>query len=312
MFNGYMAKWFIFYLIFSLFLLLKASSSTGQVAGKSTSSSVEVSLSIGEYRFNLFGYSSPGALVTFSGMGIYDQTYADEAGYFQFKNRFSPFSPREACLTARDQLGRLTTPVCLPPFPTNYNMTIGPVLMPPTLSLNKNDYWVGDEVILTGQTIPKSQVNLSMFTKSESQNPKSETITKIKNSSAQNKNVLNFMVIKPVEAFSFPQLETAADEEGNFSLALPSSKSETFRLFTQTNYQKERSPQSLKLTVKILPWWMVIIQFLLLVFALLKLHLLEILILGEIIGLIIYFIRRYLHPHPLAIVRRNSLTLVKT
>ncbi len=64
-----------FYCISIVFLLFFYSKNPGQIAGlKSTSSNVEVSLSIGEYRFSLFGYTSPHALVTISGMGIFDQT----------------------------------------------------------------------------------------------------------------------------------------------------------------------------------------------------------------------------------------------
>ena len=44
-----------------------------------------------------------------------------------------PFQKREACLTAKDQLGRMSSPVCLPPFPVNYNVSIGQVIMPPTV-----------------------------------------------------------------------------------------------------------------------------------------------------------------------------------
>ena len=163
--------------------------SGGQVqSARTKKGDVTVSLSIGEYQFTLFGYSSPKALVTIEGLGIYDQTYADNRGYFEFKNRFSPFSPREACLSARDQFGRNSAPSCLPPFPTNRNVTIGPVILPPTLSLDKPDYFIGDEVILSGQTIPNSEVDLSVFTKNKSEilNPKSEANSNYKNLNNQN------------------------------------------------------------------------------------------------------------------------------
>ena len=84
----------------------------GTVAGiTSQEQEVENSVSIGEYHFSLFGYTSPQAEVTFNGQGIFDQTISDDTGYFELKNRFSPFSPREACLSAKDQLGRLSSSV---------------------------------------------------------------------------------------------------------------------------------------------------------------------------------------------------------
>ena len=92
------------YLLFTIFLVLlplqlgflylkTPLKSSGTVAGiKIYQSSIENSVFIGEHRFSLFGYTSPFALVTFEGMGIFDQTTANKVGYFEFNNRFSPFS----------------------------------------------------------------------------------------------------------------------------------------------------------------------------------------------------------------------------
>src|SRR3989338_3479133 len=152
-----MRRFLLFILILILlplqlgFLYLKnPPESPGTVAGISqTASNIKNSVSIGEFRFSLYGYTSPLALVTFEGLGIFDQTTADDQGYFQFNNRFSPFSSREACLSSKDQFGRLSSPLCLPPFPVNYNVSIGPVIMPPTVSLNNppagGDYFMRSE-----------------------------------------------------------------------------------------------------------------------------------------------------------------------
>ncbi|MFH0852812.1 MAG: hypothetical protein V1853_00160, partial [bacterium] len=126
------------------------------VAGLKTEQSQPIlnSISIGDFHFTLFGYTSPHAEVTLDGQGIYDKTYADSNGFFKFNNRFSPFSPREACLSSKDQFGRISFPVCLPAFPIKYNVSIGPVLIPPTLSLNQEYYYLNDQITLSGQTIP--------------------------------------------------------------------------------------------------------------------------------------------------------------
>jgi len=270
------------------FTINQAPKNKYNIAGvKTTVYETSVSAFIGEYRFTLYGYTSPKALVTFQGLGIFDQTYADESGYFEFKNRFSPFSPREACLTAQDQLGRLTNPVCLPPFPVDYNVTIGPVLMPPTLSLDKSDYWVGDEVILSGQSIPESTISLSTFTDE------------------------NKSLISQVYAFSLPKLETKTDKKGNFSIALPSSSAKKIRLFAQTKFQNENSPKSVNLTFKILPWWMIIYKFFIFLWLLIKPRLLEIVILIELIFLLIYFLRSHFHPKTLAIIKKQPLAMIK-
>jgi len=288
---------FLLTLILLIHLINHASSNKYNIAGiKTNIYETDVSAFIGEYRFTLFGYTSPKALVNFTGLGIFDQTYADEKGYFEFKNRFSPFSPREACLTAQDQFGRLTSPVCLPPFPVDYNVEIGPVIMPPTLSLDKNDYWIGDQVILSGQTIPNTNVNLKMFSREK------------------NSNLIFYalnLIFPPIEAFSFPNINTKVDEKGNFSIVFTSTSAKKFRLFAQTQFQSKDSPKSVSLTFKILPWWMIIVKFFGFLWFLIKSRLLEIIILIELLILLIYLLRSYFHPKNLAIVKKQSLEIVK-
>jgi len=251
----------------------------GTVAGiKSQSTEIFNSAFIGEFKFSLFGYTSPYAVVSFEGMGIFDQTTADDQGYFQFSNRFSPFSKREACLSSKDQFGRLSSPLCLPPFPVNYNVSIGPVIIPPTVSLDKKDYFMGDEVILSGQTVPNTDVNLSVFT-----NDNPNLLSRIYHLSS---------IIKPVEAFTFPELVSQSDSKGNFSINLPSSNPKKFRLFAQTNFKKSISANSVKLNLEVLPIWMIIVKFFLFLFSFLQPRLLEILIIAEII-----YIFNVIHNH---------------
>ena len=318
---------FVFMIVlFSLLFNQQKAWEKKQILGMSKSYStgaVTVSASIGNFRFTLDGYSSPGALVTIQGMGIYDQTFANRDGYFQFSNSFSPFSPREACLTAQDQLGRLTSPVCLPPFSTNRNITIGPVILPPTVSLDKDVYYVGDEAILSGQSIPNSEINLSTFTKRESKRngtPKQSRPSRDATGQALNGAKVSsrgfaflpfpfasFSVIPSVSAATIPQLTFKTDAKGNYSVALPSSSDEAMRLFTQTKYNEQPSAQSINLNIKIWPVWMMVINFFKLIFLLLKPRLLELIILVQLIGLIIYLLRRFLHPHVLA--RQRTLMI---
>lgn len=278
---------------FQISFLYSSNDEKGIVAGIGMiQNEVLNSASIGEFHFTLFGYTSPSAEVRLNGQGIADQTIADSTGYFEFDNRFSPYSPREACLSSKDQFGRISVPVCLPSFPTQYDVTIGPVIIPPTISLDKSDYFVGDEVILTGQTIPNEDVNLSVFT--EPQNP-----------------FLAFNIIKPVEAYSIPKLASASDDKGNFSISLPSSSAQNYRLFTQVDYQDNQSPNSLALKIKILPVWMVIFRFFGLIWGFLGSRLLEMVILLEIIGLVAYFLRLFLYPHYI-VSRKNAIVLYES
>ncbi len=260
-------------------------------------SSTEVSLSIGGYTFDLNGYSSPFAEVTIEGNGIYDRTTADASGYFAFTNGFSPFSPREACLTAKDQLGRISQPVCLAPFPVNYHVSIGPVLLPPTVSLDNANYFTGDQIVLSGQAIPKTTVSLSLFT--------DQTATHLLS-------LLDFHLVKPSYAFSIPQLDTKTDSAGNFSITLPSSKAYKYRLFTQADFKENVSPKSTILNVSVLPFWIIIIQFFILLWNLVRDRILEILIMGELVGVALYIWTRVLHPHKITtLVLRQKMALKK-
>jgi len=264
----------------------------GKVAGLTSISTTPIlnSISIGEFRFNLFGYTSPGAQVTFDGQGVYDQTTADNNGYFEFKNRFSPFSPREACLSAKDQFGRVSSPVCLPPFPVEYNVSIGPIIISPTLSLNKDYYYSGDEIILSGQTVPNSEVDLSVFTQ-------------------ENTNlVAKLSLIKPVEAFTFPELKASSDSKGNFSIILPSTNIKKFRLFAQSQFETWQSPTSIKLNFKILPIWMIIFQIFNTLYELIKPRILEIIIVCELFIITYIIIRSFLHPY---VIRRSKAIVLR-
>ena len=290
----------------------------GQVAGETINHPpITVSFSFGgEGQFSIFGYSSPQALVNLDAIGSHDDVRANQDGYFVFSNRPSPLFPQESCLTAQDQLGRISTPICLPPFPTNYNISIGPIILPPTASFNNpatgGDYYIGDEVILSGQTIPNTDVDLSMFTKEKNSSkiatlPHGYIAKKIPDLSKQFNNVTmkQFSLIRSVEAFSFPELMTKSDTRGNYSIALPSSSSKTYRLFAQTNFQSQTSPKSLTLELKILPLWMIIIKFLLFLWAMIKSRLLEIVLLAEIVAVIAYLLKYYSQPHQLMIIEHQ-------
>lgn len=284
-----------------IFLILFIFPASVRSASLPQTQDTTVSASIGDYVFSLSGYSSPNALVTIEGMGIYDQTRTNSNGFFRFTNRFSPFSPREACLRTQDQLGRLSTASCIPPFPTKYNVSIGPVLLPATVSLNKNNYYIGDEVVLSGQTIPNTKVNLSMF--SNNKGIKGKILSLLQ----------KFQIIKPVEAVNLPVFEAQSDSEGNFSIALPSSMATSYRIFARTKFEEDFSPQSLMLNLNILPWWMIIIKFLLFILFLLKSRLVEIVIISEIIILSYYIFKRYFHPYQikaLAIREHNELLVI--
>ncbi len=277
---------------FQLILLYgKNVNNPGAVAGIQNQQTNEVKIiaTIGDSHLDLYGYTSPQALVTLEGMGILDHTYAGDDGYFQFSTLFSSQSSREACLSSKDTLGRLSSPVCLPPFPAGDNVSVGPIIMPPTVSLNSQNYYMGDQVILSGQAIPDTEVNLSMFGK--------------------NNETSNFALIRPVEAFTFPELKVKSDKKGNFSISLPSSNPNRFRLFAQANFMKSVSTNSVNLNFDVLPIWMVIVRYFLFFISLIYPRLLEIVILIEIVY-ILYTLRNHFHEKAI-IIYQDQLPMVE-
>jgi len=197
----------------------------------------------------------------------------------------------------------------LAPFPTQYNVVIGPVIIAPTISLDKPNYFTGDEVILTGQTLPEADINLSMFTSPSVIASGSEAISLIGLLRRSLRSLLAMTIVPKVEAFSIPRLTTKSDTKGNFSLALPSSQAQNYRLFTQVDYQDEPSGNSLTLYLKILPIWMIIVRFFVFLWNLIKSRVLEVVILLEIIALIAHAFRVFLHPYYLS--RRKAIVLYK-
>lgn len=265
--------------------------SIGTVAGiqNQQTNNVKVTATIGDSHLNLYGYTSPQALVTLEGMGILDHSYADNEGYFQFSTLFSSKSSREACLSSKDQFGRLSSPVCLPPFPAGNDVEVGPVIMPPTVSLNSQNYYMGDQVILSGQAVPNTEVSLSMF--------------------GDNEKTSNFALIRPVEAFTFPELKVKSDNKGNFSINLPSTNPKKFRLFAQANFLRSISSNSVNLNFDILPIWMIVVRYFLFFISLLYPRLLEVAILIEVIY-IFYTLKNHFHKKAI-IIHQSQLPVIE-
>ena len=241
----------------------------------------KVSATISSGSFSLYGYAPSNSNVSISGIGLSDETKAEKSGYFEFKDLYSPIVPgHETCLSAKDNLGRTTNPVCIPPIPANKFTEIGPVLLPPTISLSKADYFKGDDITFSGQSIPNSEVNLSMFVDKKS-----------------------FGFIPVSYAYSIPEVKGATDAKGNYFITMPSSRAENFRVFSQFKMNQDFSPNSNIVRIKVLPYWMFIIVFFKYLFEVFKQRLLEVIILSQIIAIGIFITRWKLHPHKIMVQR---------
>lgn len=255
-----------------IFSRMPSQTSYNALGLKSITRSTQVSAFIGEFRFSLTGYTSPYARVIFEGQGIFDETFADKYGKFTFLNRFSPLSSREACLTAHDTDGRSTRPLCLPPFSVKKNVVIGPVLLPPTVSVTQDVYLVHDYGGLSGKAAPDSSVAIDLYSDN----------TKI-------------------------PLTTYTDASGDYSISLPTEREKTLRAYSINHYADLISDKSTTLTMHILPVWQYILKSLTLIARYLKDFALPLILLVECLILVGLFLWGRHHSYPLMIRPESRL-----
>lgn len=206
---------------------------------------VKITASIGlNYSTTIYGYGPPQSRVELTSPRVFSVAYSDTTGYFEFKDLILPPNPQDLCLTAQDENNRLTSPVCFPPPPaSDYSYSIGPILLPPTISLD--DARLNSTYTLTaaGQSFPDSDVTVTFF--QMDQNPS--------------------LVVKPVQALELPSLTLKSDSQGNFNFSLPTVYATSYRFFASSLFNSQPSPRShplyftLKPSPLSIPWLLIIL-----------------------------------------------------
>ena len=177
---------------------------------------VNVSANIPASTVTIFGYTSPNSRVELSSSKAFAVTYSQSDGYYAFDRIILPRHSQDLCLTSLDESNRLNNPTCIsePPIYNNFT-SIGPILLSPTITLDlQNQY-------SSGQSIPNSIVKLYLY---QQDSP--------------------FSLIKKVEAFSIPVIETQSDSQGNYSINLPSTVATNYRIFSTAIHLDANSPKS--------------------------------------------------------------------
>lgn len=183
---------------------------------------VSISALIGYRYFTLNGYTSPQATVQLNNPQLNLTTQSDQDGYFAFPRQLIT-SLSEICLLAIDNDHRSTQPLCLPPPPPqNYYTHIGPVVLPPSLSLNQIQTQPYSTSLASGQAVPNSPITIFIY-QASSKAP---------------------LLPRPAAAFSLPQLTASTDSLGHFSFNLPTTLSTDYRLFVTAAFQNQPSPKS--------------------------------------------------------------------
>lgn len=191
------------------------------------SKSVNISAAIEESRVAIYGFTSPFARVELSSPKVYDVTYAKDNGYFEFDRIIIPRNPGELCLLAVDDDFRHTNPVCIPPPPnTNYLTNIGPIILPPTITIDSETIKANSTTAASGQSIPYSTISVYLY----------------------QTNARAPILPVPAQAFGLPVFSTSTDINGNYNLNIPTSLSSDYRLFSTVDFATLASPKSNTIT----------------------------------------------------------------
>ncbi|MFZ2152892.1 MAG: hypothetical protein WAV41_02430 [Microgenomates group bacterium] len=215
-----MKKYLNLFLFFTFYFLLSSFSLAFTVDRQK---SVNVSASIDENHCTIYGFTSPNSRVELSNPQVFDVTYSGNNGYYEFNRLILPKNPSELCLTAIDDNNRHTNPTCFPPPPpVNYYTNIGPIILPPTVTINDANIRENSTVAASGQSIPFSPINIYLY----------------------QVNAHAPIFAKPAQAFGLPVFTTTTDEDGNYDLNIPTSLSSDYRLFSTVQFATLPSPKS--------------------------------------------------------------------
>lgn len=245
------------------------------------SAQVTISATLGEPILKLWGYGPSSSRVELGGFGVSDFTYAAFDGYFEFSKAYLPTPTGllypELCLTGIDLENRATPPTCIPALPVSlYSYDIGPVILPPTLSLEAGSSTMDNQTAATGSTLPNSEVKIVL-----AEGEDGGFLT-------------NFSLVSTAKAYYIPNYTIRSDSRGNFSFNMPNITPNKWRVFAITTYsQGATSPKSNTLTYKIISptlavlesFWMKILSLLTLpVFIILEIAVLIFIIALTLVG----------------------------
>lgn len=234
--------------------------------------------------FKIYGYAPSDSQVILTGIAVSENTTSRLDGYFEFTRLFFPtilsflsgYKYPELCLYSLDEAKRMTSPVCIPALPLEADTTeVGPILLSPTLEIERGSFASGEQAKAVGKTVPDAQVNIYL---------------------AREKSGTSFFdIVKEVFAYTIPTYQITSNSQGNFEFNLPND-ADTWRLFAGVKVLGAQSAKSNTLTFNVrsvfLNWLITILEFIKKVLLLLRPYWLYLLILVQIV--IIILLIRYI------------------
>lgn len=155
---------------------------------------------VGKTSLSIYGYGPADSEVILSGFGVSEKIVSDKIGFFRFNKIYSySFFYPELCIQARDDQNRVTQPACIPALPVDrvVPFEIGPILLSPTISLDKNNITVGDTSVVTGFSVPNSKISVYI-----------------------------------TNNYFLPVYQTTSDHNGRYEFSFIPSVSNSFKMFT--------------------------------------------------------------------------------
>lgn len=191
---------------------------------------VIISATIGIPKMTLWGYGPAGSIIELSGVGVEQEIMSQPDGYYSFDLVYLPDATTfpELCVTAIDRAKNATPPTCIPPIGQgNYFFDVGPVILPPTISLGAPQTNPGSQVSAQGSTIPNSVIDIKLARPEEKQG------------------ILGLRIVEHVLAFYIPSYSVLSDARGEYSFNMPIEEGVTWRVFAITEYGAgSKSPKS--------------------------------------------------------------------
>jgi hypothetical protein len=214
---------------------------TNQPLVKGAQSSLTITATVGSNQLTLSGHASPQSKVILNSStgNLYTEAVADEKGYFIFKEVLLPLKVGELSLIAIDTEGLSSPPLFLPEPPSNQDLLMTDILLPPTISLSTGQNSTNQESAVTGKTFPNSPLVVYLYNEPET----------ILGSHLWN------LIVHQVWAKAAPLLEIQSSLNGDYEVNLPSVEPAVQRIFVASLFDKNYSPKSFTLSFATLSIW---------------------------------------------------------
>ena len=194
---------------------------------------IYLTTTVGKPSLSIYGYGPSNVEVSLNGIGVSAKVTSEKNGYFRFDRIYTNtyFYP-ELCIQAKDNENRVTQPSCIPALPldTKVPLEVGPILLSPTISLDKNNVVVGDTSFVTGFTIPNSEINVYM--------------------AKDQKN--NLSLVSTANAYYIPNYQVKSKDDGSYEFSLPSLDATTYKLFASGRIGEDLTAKSTTLTYSVI------------------------------------------------------------